>query len=180
MSLSLWMALDIILTHPRKPPPSFLWIFLWFHTLIVMASIFPMYLPNSKLSINLLFINIKLYYRSKCWFHLGSSEDLQVSVLWHCPEPSTLTLAKGSGSLNRSFLARFLAQRTVKIEDEKILFTLRAGRFTPHKGRKMFNYNKTLIIINHFKNQIFTSESNLDCPISSIYARGWHRPTIFW
>lgn len=51
-------------------------------------------------------------YKSKCWFHFGSREDLQVSVLWHCPEPSTLTLANGSGRRNRSFLARFLAQST--------------------------------------------------------------------
>jgi len=53
-------------------------------------------------------------HKSKCWFHFGSREDLQVSVLWHWPEPSTLTLAKGSGSRNRSFLARFLAQSTAK------------------------------------------------------------------
>ena len=59
-------------------------------------------------------------YRSKCWFHLGSRDDLQVSVLWHWPEPSTLTLAKGSGSRNRSFLARFLAQSTEK-EVERLL-----------------------------------------------------------
>ena len=44
VSFKRWMALDMIRTHPRKPPPSFLWIFLWFHTLIVMASSFPMYL----------------------------------------------------------------------------------------------------------------------------------------
>lgn len=136
MSLSLWMALDIILTHPRKPPPSFLWIFLWFHTLIVMASIFPTYLPNSTMSINSLQFHINQSYRSKCWFHLGSSEDLQVSVLWHCPEPSTLTLAKGSGSLNRSFLARFLAQRTVWEKMRKYYLPLGQGGLPPTKEGK--------------------------------------------
>ena len=44
VSLSCWMALDLIWTHPRKPAPCFLWIFLWFHTLIVMESLGPTYL----------------------------------------------------------------------------------------------------------------------------------------
>lgn len=37
-----------------------------------------------------------------------------MSVEWHCPEPSTTILAKGSGSLKKSFFARFLAHNTVR------------------------------------------------------------------
>lgn len=44
VSLSLLMALDRRRTQPRKPAPCFLWIFLWFQTLMVMESAFPMYL----------------------------------------------------------------------------------------------------------------------------------------
>lgn len=37
-------------------------------------------------------------HRSQCWFHFGSSVFFTVSVEWHCPDPSTTILAKGSGS----------------------------------------------------------------------------------
>ena len=37
---------------------------------------------------------------------------LQTLVEWHCPEPSTMILAKGSGNLKRLLLERLLAQRT--------------------------------------------------------------------
>lgn len=123
VSFKRWMALDMIRTHPRKPPPSFLWIFLWFQTLMVMASDLPIYLQDSKhkqwLDIWAGAIFHRDSYRSKCWFHLGSNEDLQVSVLWHWPDPSTLTLANGSGKRNRSFFARFLAHSTEWFMEEK-------------------------------------------------------------
>ena len=63
---------------------------------------------------------LAMTYRSKCWFHLGSNEDLQVSVLWHWPDPSTLTLANGSGKRNRSFFARFLAHSTGGLKEKEI------------------------------------------------------------
>lgn len=44
VSLRRLMELERSRTQPRKPAPCFLWIFLWFHTLIVMESNFPMYL----------------------------------------------------------------------------------------------------------------------------------------
>lgn len=37
-----------------------------------------------------------------------------VSVEWHCPEPSTTTLANGSGSRKKSFFTKFFAQSTVR------------------------------------------------------------------
>lgn len=48
VSLSLLMALDRRRTQPRKPAPCFLWIFLWFHTLMVIESAFPMYLTREQ------------------------------------------------------------------------------------------------------------------------------------
>lgn len=119
VSLRRWIALDMMRTQPRKPPPSFLWTFLLFHTLIVMASDLPMYLPANSQRENrwISFKQSQCFesigsYRSKCWFHFGSNDDLQVSVLWHWPEPSTITLANGSGRRKRSFFARFFAHRT--------------------------------------------------------------------
>lgn len=46
VSLSLLIVLDRRRTQPKKPAPCFLWIFLWFQTLIVMESAFPMYLKE--------------------------------------------------------------------------------------------------------------------------------------
>lgn len=48
VSFSLLMALERSLTHPRKPAPCFLWIFLWFQTLMVIESDFPMYLERES------------------------------------------------------------------------------------------------------------------------------------
>ena len=42
------MAWDKILIQPRKPAPCFLWIFRWFHTLIVILSFLPINLFNGK------------------------------------------------------------------------------------------------------------------------------------
>lgn len=56
VSLSLLIALDRRRTQPRNPAPCFLWIFLWFHTLMVMESAFPMYLRGGKIR--------KKYYKS--------------------------------------------------------------------------------------------------------------------
>lgn len=50
VSLRRLIALERSLTQPRKPAPCFLWIFLWFHTLIVIESDFPMYLKSDKKS----------------------------------------------------------------------------------------------------------------------------------
>ena len=46
VSLSLWIADDIIRTQPRKPAPCFLCIFLWFHILMVIESFCPIYLQG--------------------------------------------------------------------------------------------------------------------------------------
>lgn len=42
VSFSLLMALESSRMQPRKPAPCRLWIFLWFHILMVMESVFPM------------------------------------------------------------------------------------------------------------------------------------------
>lgn len=65
VSLSLLMALDRSLTQPRKPAPCFLWIFLWFQTLMVIESVFPMYL--------------KAHGRKKISYRSQST----VSCFWH-------------------------------------------------------------------------------------------------
>lgn len=42
VSFSLLMALERSRMQPRKPAPCRLWIFLWFHILMVIESVFPM------------------------------------------------------------------------------------------------------------------------------------------
>lgn len=42
VSFSRLMALERRRMQPRKPAPCRLWIFLWFHILMVMESVFPM------------------------------------------------------------------------------------------------------------------------------------------
>lgn len=42
------MLFDIILTHPKNPAPCFLCTFLWFQTLIVTESDFPIKLNQLK------------------------------------------------------------------------------------------------------------------------------------
>ena len=48
VSFSLLMALDRSRMQPRNPAPCFLWIFLWFHMLMVMESVFPIYLEHRR------------------------------------------------------------------------------------------------------------------------------------
>ena len=54
-------------------------------------------------------------YKSYLSFHFGSRVFLHTFVEWHCPDPSTIILAKGSGSLNRLLLAKFFAHSTAMI-----------------------------------------------------------------
>lgn len=59
VSLRRLMALDRRRTQPRNPAPCFLCIFLWFHTLMVIESDFPMYLRwnGSRMDVCLQIIN---------------------------------------------------------------------------------------------------------------------------
>lgn len=73
VSFSLLMALERSRTHPRKPAPCFLWIFLWFHTLMVMESVFPTYLQK---------IHIRRVISEENTTSLHSISVVQILIHW--------------------------------------------------------------------------------------------------